>query len=80
MSNLYNSIIEENELDIFIDVEDTEEYNYSLFKKESNNINCHNLYLKSTTLTFIYTNKYNIQSCIRKHPNKFMYLQKTGHI
>lgn len=80
MSNLYNSIIEENELDIFIDVEGTEEYNYSLFKKENNNINCHNLYLKSTTLTFIYTNKNNIQECIKKYPKKYTFLQHTGHV
>ena len=78
MSELNNLICENNELDIFMDIDGDEEYNYSLFHEIKSNHKKQSL--KSNTLTFIYRNKNNIQECLRKYPKKYAFLQNTGHV
>ena len=78
MRELYDLMSKNDELDIFMDIEGDEEYNQSLFHVIKSKYK--KLSLKSNTLTFIYTNKNNIQECVKKYPNKFTFLQHTGHV
>ena len=78
MRELYDLMSENNELDIFMDIDGDEEYKQSLFHEIKSNQK--KLSLKSNTLTFIYRNKNNIQECLKKNPKKYAFLQHTGHI
>lgn len=68
-------------LDDLIEYEKENKENKSpIFNKITFDINIYNKSLSPNTLTFIYTNKAQIQKCVYSSPTKYNYLLETHHI